>query len=60
MSDINTTLNDLDAGIFMQKTGKALHDTALELTCGDTTENLVHGKRGTTTKHYIRQRKWCR
>ncbi|HEB94353.1 MAG TPA: hypothetical protein ENI94_13010 [Gammaproteobacteria bacterium] len=29
MTDINTTLNDLDAGIFMQKIDKALRDTAL-------------------------------
>ncbi len=42
---------------FQFKDLRAKHATDLELSGGDATENLAHGNRGTTTKHYIRRRK---
>lgn len=42
---------------FQFKDLRAKHATDLEEMGGDATENLVHGNRGTTTRHYIRRKK---
>jgi integrase len=42
---------------FQFKDLRAKHATDLEEMGGDATDNLAHGNRGTTTRHYIRRKK---